>query len=87
MRLDAKADVLEAMFPAPEAPKWLVGVTDKIQIANLFNDFFTNRTNLDRKTPKASKDPLSYIKKDHVVNLYLEPCDEDEVTRIISKLN
>ena len=61
-------------------------VTDKEKISNQFNESFTNvGTNLDKKIPKSRIDPISYIKKDYVIDIVVEPCETIELKRIRSE--
>ena len=56
-------------------------------IADHFNNFFTNvGITLDNKIPKADKDPLSFIQGTYEKSIFLVPCDEYEVNKIIDKL-
>lgn len=62
-------------------------VEDDECISNAFNNFFTNvGTNLDRNIPNSRKNPLSYIKGTHTINLELNSCTETEIRKIVTKL-
>ena len=56
-------------------------------IANHFNNFFVNiGPVLDNKIPTTNVDPLSYIKKNYPSNIFLLPCDEEKIRKVIDKL-
>ena len=56
-------------------------------VSKAFNDFFTNvGPTLDAKIPKSNINPLKYIKKSYSVNMYVTPCGEEEVTKLIGQL-
>ena len=57
------------------------------EIVDFFNHYFTNiGHSLDKKIPKALKDPLSYIPTNQVNSIFLTPCTKDEISQIIIKL-
>jgi hypothetical protein len=56
-------------------------------IANHFNNFFVNiGPVLDNKIPKSSINPISFIKKNYPSNIFLAPCTEVEIGKVIDKL-
>ena len=60
---------------------------DKTIIATSFNQFFTNiGDNLDKEIPKTNTDPISFIKKNYTVNIFLNPTSPMEIDKIIQKL-
>jgi hypothetical protein len=60
---------------------------NKLLIAESFNKFFTNvGQNLDNNIPRNSINPISFIKKNFTVNIFLKPATPTEVGNIISKL-
>jgi hypothetical protein len=60
---------------------------DPQQIANSFNQFFTNiGPTLDKKIPNSGISPLSFIPQNYTINLFLNPATEQEIHRIIDKL-
>ena len=62
--------------------------TDKSQISNHFVEFFTNvGKSLDQKIPVSKTDPLDYIKFRNEVSIYLNPCDEVKVSKMIKSIN
>jgi hypothetical protein len=61
--------------------------SDPAEIANFFNHYFTNvGLALDKKIPKPTTDPLSYIPSQNINSIFLNPCSKDEITQIITKL-
>ena len=53
-------------------------------ISEHFNDFFTNiGTTLDSKIPAATTDPIKFITKSYENTIFLKPCTEDEILKII----
>ena len=47
---------------------------NKSRIANCFNNFFTDiGENLDKNIPKSNMDPISFIKKNFTINIFLQP--------------
>ena len=59
-------------------------ITDKTEISNLFNEFFTNvGSTLDKKIPISSVNPISFIKGNYEVKLTLKDCNKDEIGKII----
>ena len=53
---------------------------DEKLIANSFNDFFTHiGNNLDKNIPKSNIDPISFIKNNFTLNIFLKPSDLDEI--------
>ena len=59
---------------------------DKL-FATGFNEYFTNIGSvLDSKIPKAKSDPISFMKGNYTINLFLNLTDPAEVTSIINKL-
>lgn len=64
-------------------------VTDPIEIANKFNDFYINiDPNLASKIPSVEDNisPTSYIKHNYVNSIYLKDVDETEIENIIRDL-
>jgi hypothetical protein len=62
-------------------------VTDPKDIAEHFNTYFTNIGSvLDRKIPPSNLDPASFIKEANPHTIYLRPCLNDEVAKVIVKL-
>jgi exonuclease III len=60
---------------------------DSQQIADAFNNFFTNiGPTLDKKIPTTNTCPLSFIPKNYTINLILDPVTDQEISRIICKL-
>ena len=46
---------------------------DAQEIANLFNNFFTNiGATLDKKNPKSHINPISFLPKNYTVNIFLQ---------------
>ena len=61
---------------------------NKNSISNQFVEFFTNvGKSLDEKIPKSNKDPIDYIKFRNEVSIYLNPCDEEELSKMIMSIN
>jgi exonuclease III len=61
--------------------------TDSQQIADHFNRFFTNiGSELDKKIPKTSTDPISYLKNTVTNTIYLRPTNPEEINKIITNL-
>ena len=60
---------------------------DANQIADHFNSYFTNvGPTLDKKIPLTQTSPISFIKQKCMHNIFLNPCSESEVAKIIDKL-
>ena len=62
-------------------------IEDKSLIANSFNEFFTNiGSNLDKQIPKSNINPISFIKKNFTMSIFLNPTNPGEIEKIITKL-
>ena len=58
-----------------------------LEIANIFNKYFTNIGSvLDKRIPKSNIDPVSYITKNYTINLFLEPTTDHEISKIVGNL-
>jgi hypothetical protein len=58
-----------------------------LEIANTFNNYFTNIGNvLDKKIPKSNIDPISFLTKNYTINLFLEPTTEHEISKVVENL-
>ena len=63
-------------------------VTDPVEMANLFNNYFVNvGSNIDKKIPRTKKSPLDYLKKRISNSLFLSPATLVEIEIIIQSLN
>ena len=65
-----------------------ITISDKREIANRFNDYFTNiGPTLSRNIPSNSADPMQYLENLNSRNsLYLQSATPEEITRIIKNL-
>jgi hypothetical protein len=60
---------------------------DPVKIANHFNDYFTDiGHNLDLKLKTTLTDPLTLIRNKQINCIYLKPCTQDEIDKIIQNL-
>jgi hypothetical protein len=60
---------------------------DSSQIADHFNKYFTNiGPLLDSKIPPTHTNPISYIKQKCIHNIFLSPCSEHEIGKIIQNM-
>jgi hypothetical protein len=60
---------------------------DANAIASHFNSFFVNiGPILDSKIPKTNINPISYITKKFPSNMFLTPCDPEELGKVIDRL-
>ena len=56
-------------------------------IADQFNKFFTHvGTSLDSKIPTTNINPISFIKKNYENTMFLTPCHNTEISKIIDQL-
>ena len=56
-------------------------------IANKFNKFFVNvGTVLAKSIPPTNKNPVDYLQRDIITNLYFDPTTENEISKIIGSL-
>ena len=63
-------------------------LTDKIEISNEFNEFFTNiGKNLESKLIKTDCTFDSFLTYPNIENIYMEPATEDEVKKIIQEMD
>ena len=62
-------------------------ITDKPEIADIFNDYFVNiGPNLSKQISPSTQDPLSYIHCNISGSMYLYPVDCNEIENVISML-
>jgi hypothetical protein len=62
-------------------------IDDPKQIANKFNEYFTNiGPNLAKSIPTSTKQPLDFLKGSFPNSMYLMPTNEFEVSDVISNL-
>jgi hypothetical protein len=60
---------------------------DPDMIANHFNRYFTNiGLNLDSKIPNTLTNPIQFIQNKQANSIFLNPCTEDEIGKIIDRL-
>ena len=63
-------------------------VTDPIEIAQNFNNFFTSiGTKLQKKIPPTKKNFTDYLKKPNSENFIIAPTSSDEISDLIHNLN
>ena len=63
-------------------------VTDPVEMANLFNNYFVNvGSNIDKEIPRTKKSPLDYLKKRMSNSLLLSPVTPQKTEIIIQSLN
>ena len=61
--------------------------TSPAAIAEHFNHYFTHiGTELDKKIPLSTTTPLSYIPNTHPNSIFLSPCTEDEICKVIMRM-
>ena len=62
--------------------------SDPAAIVAHFNQYFSNiGKTLDSKIPRSNTNPNSYITETNLCSIYLRPCTNDEVGKIITSLN
>ena len=62
-------------------------ITDPVEIAQDFNNFFTSiRTNLQKKIPPTKKNFTDYLKKPNSENFTIAPTTSDEISDLIHNL-
>ena len=63
-------------------------INDPLDIANKFNDFFTNvGPSLENKIPKSYKSPSFFLKDRNLNNFLLNPTTPEEIINIINNMN
>ena len=63
-------------------------ISDPLTIANSFNEFFTTvRSSLVKKIPKSKKSFFRYLGNKIENSLFLKPVEEEEIKKIVMKLN
>ena len=64
-----------------------INITDKLQIANLFNVYYTNiAPKLDKDLPASSIDPISYLKGNYPHSMRVPLCTATDTINVIKTL-